>query len=175
MPLFTWFLLGRAGQPTEDPKKSTSEPEKARDPEPPRPRGQKRRGVYRKPNFVSTQAEPAPGGDASGTEASAPRVLVFERLSTSIFNRLGAALHPGAQKAKKRRVLRTPEEGGGMKIFTCYASDREMAEPSSIPADVARVDELGQGGKAIFRYAQNAARRPPQGQQGGQAGPSNQG
>ncbi|MQM09260.1 hypothetical protein Taro_042126 [Colocasia esculenta] len=165
----------RADHPAECPKKAAPEREKAQDHEPPRPRGQKRRGVYRKPNFVSTQAEPAEAGDASASEAPTPRVSIFERLSTSVFNRLGAALRPSTQKPKKRRVQRTSEEGGGMKIFTCYASGREATGPSGVPLGEFRIDEPGQEGEAIARYTRNPARRPPQGQQDSQAGPSNQG
>ncbi|MQL73988.1 hypothetical protein Taro_006342 [Colocasia esculenta] len=137
----------RADQPAERPKKATPEREKAQDPKLPRPRGQKRRGVYRKPNFVSAQTEPAEGGDVRHTEASAPRVSVFERLSTSVFNRLGAALRPSTQRPKKRRVQRTSEKGGGMKIFTCYASGREAAGPSGVPLGPFRIDEPSQEGE----------------------------
>ncbi|MQL99140.1 hypothetical protein Taro_031859 [Colocasia esculenta] len=134
----------RADQPAERPKKATPGREKAQDPKFPRPRGQKRRGVYRKPNFVSTQAEPAEGETASPAGASAPRVLVFERLSASVFTKLGAAIRPSTQKPKKRRVQQTSEEGGGMKIFTCYASGREAARPSGIPAGALRINESRQ-------------------------------
>ncbi|MQL93888.1 hypothetical protein Taro_026536 [Colocasia esculenta] len=165
----------RADQPAERPKKATPGREKAQDTEPPRPRGHKRRGIYRKPNFVPAQAETAEGGDASQAEASTPRVSVFERLSASVFNRLGAAIRPSTQKPKKRRVQRTSEEGGGMKIFTFYASGREVAGPSGIPAGALRINESGQDDETVLRYTRNAARRLLQGQQGSQAGPSNLG
>ncbi|MQM01356.1 hypothetical protein Taro_034110 [Colocasia esculenta] len=38
-----------------------------------------------------------------------------------------------------------------MKIFTCYASGRDLAEPSGVPADVVRVDEPDRGGDAVYR------------------------
>ncbi|MQM10668.1 hypothetical protein Taro_043563 [Colocasia esculenta] len=165
----------RADQPAERPKKATPEREKAQDPEPPRPRGHKRRGIYRKLNFVSTRAEPAEGETASHAGASAPRVSVFERLSASVFSRLGATIRPSTQKPKKRRVQQTSEKGGGMKIFTCYASGREAAGPSGIPAEALRINESGQDDETVLRYTRNVARRLLQGQQGSQAGPLNLG
>ncbi|MQL84426.1 hypothetical protein Taro_016941 [Colocasia esculenta] len=159
-------LQGMRQEDRDSPKGARQGQASSSTPQP--PRKMRQMGIYRKPNFVPAQAETAEGGDASQAGASAPRVSVFERLSASVFTRLGAAIRPSTQKPKKRRVQQTSEEGGGMKIFTCYASGREAPGPSGIPAGALRINEPGQDDETVLRYTRNAARRLLQGQQGRQ-------
>ncbi|MQL72984.1 hypothetical protein Taro_005319 [Colocasia esculenta] len=92
-------------------------------------RGRKRKGMYRKSNYISQGSENTRVDKQASTQQSKARISVFDRISRiPVFDKLRAIPSANVRPSKRRRVTWTAQEKPRLIIFSCYATGMESGE-----------------------------------------------
>ena len=130
-------------------------------------RGQKRKGIYRKLNYISQDSENIRVDKQTSPQQS--RISVFDRMSRSpVFNKPRAIPSANVRPSKRRRVTWTAQGKPRLIIFSCYATGMEPGEVAEQIAEATPNVSTG----VIHPNTRQFARRVRQ--LGGQVGTSSQ-
>ncbi|MQL77965.1 hypothetical protein Taro_010391 [Colocasia esculenta] len=92
-------------------------------------RGRKRKGMYRKSNYISQGPENTRVDKQTSTQQSKARISVFDRISRiPIFDKLKATPSTHVRPSKRRHVTWAAQEKPRLIIFSCYATGMESGE-----------------------------------------------
>ncbi|MQL73497.1 hypothetical protein Taro_005846 [Colocasia esculenta] len=92
-------------------------------------RGWKRKGVYKKSNYIPQGPEDTREDKGIPTQQSKARISVFDRISRiSIFDKLRATPSASTRPSKRRRVTWVAQEKPRLIIFSCYTTGMESGK-----------------------------------------------
>ncbi|MQL69721.1 hypothetical protein Taro_002015 [Colocasia esculenta] len=133
------------------------------------PRGWKRKGIYRKPNYNPQGPENTRVVEEIPTQQSKARVSVFDRISwIPEFCKPRASPSTSARPSKRRRVTWAARGTPKLIIFSCYTTEREVGELAEHIAEATPSIPTEDAHTNIRQFVRRTH------QPGGQIGPSNQ-
>ncbi|MQM22937.1 hypothetical protein Taro_055996, partial [Colocasia esculenta] len=110
-------------------------------------RGRKRKGMYRKSNYIFQGPENTRVNKQTSTQQSKARISVFDRISRiPIFDKLRATPSTPARPSKRRRVTWAAQEKPRLIIFSCYATGMESSEIAEQIAEATPNISTGESG-----------------------------
>ncbi|MQL89167.1 hypothetical protein Taro_021736 [Colocasia esculenta] len=111
-------------------------------------RGRKRKGMYRKSNYISQGPENTRVDKQTSTQQSKARISVFDRISRIlVFDKLRVTPSANIRPSKRRRVTWAAQEKPRLIIFSCYATGMESGEVAEQTAEATPNISTGLGGQ----------------------------
>ncbi|MQL87226.1 hypothetical protein Taro_019761, partial [Colocasia esculenta] len=111
-------------------------------------RGRKRKGMYRKSNYISQGSENTRVDKQTSTQQSKARISVFDRISRiPVFDKLRVTPSANIRPSKRRRVTWAAQEKPRLIIFSCYATGMESSEVAEQIAEATPNISTGLGGQ----------------------------